>query len=486
FETADAVEPEIVEQPAPPGWRRRVRMRRQSDWWKPAAAVAAIAIGAWWLTRTPAAPNTVPAVGVLAFANLSGDAAVDQFAEGVTGDVTAALARIPELRVARYRCAGSAVAAIGAQLKVNAVLEGSVRRDGDRYRITAQLINVADGYHLWAETYDRIAPDAMALQKQTSELISSALAERIVGRAQWRSAGRSTASSEVLALYLKAGELLRIDPRLAVWTGKMPDELEESVRLYEQAVRLDPGFAKAWAGLAQAAEFATDYEKSRAAEMKKKALAAARKALDLDPTLAEAHASLGLYYLRREWNYAAAESEFRRAVELNPRNMTPWRDYSDVLRVTGKLAQAEAEVARALRTDPRSALLHTQQAIMSLGAGRPAEAIAAAGRALQLQADFRTAHWALGAGYEATGRLPEAEEKYRLVLALAPYDARALSSLGHLLGRMGRREEAGRLLALLGEMYGKGRNLGYSVALVRLGLGDRAGALEWLEKAAET
>jgi tetratricopeptide (TPR) repeat protein len=288
-----------------------------------------------------------------------------------------------------------------------------------------------------------------------------------------------------LAAWQEGNELLRQDPNSALADRGMPSVLERMLERYEFAVAKDATFARAWASLAEGYDYASAYAGRNFAEDARRAEAAARRAIALDDNLAKGHAMLALVLFSMRWDFAGAEREYRRAIELDPRAAFTIVEYADLLRETGRLDQAEAEIRKARALQPKSSVLAVKEAEIYLDRKQPDAAIATATSALQIQQDSRKAHVALGMAWEAKGDYERALACYRKALTISEQDRRALPALGYLLGRM-RREEARAVARQLEDMNVRIRNCAYQVAVVHMGLGEHERALDWLERAFET
>jgi serine/threonine-protein kinase len=461
-------------------------------WLAAALAVLLIAVGLFWRMRSrpPAAagPAAVSSVAVLPFMSLGADEACQRFTDGLTEEITTELARtslrVPARTTAfQFKNKAVDVRDVGRQLGVDAVLEGSVRQEGDRFRVTVQLINVADGYHLWAETYDRRSTDPLLLQGEISRATVASLTRRVAGEDQWRGRGQATPDRQALADYLEA---YRIFDRERLRGASQEDswaELQRAIGLFKRATEKDPAFALAWTGLADACEYALYVDEKQAAALDAQARAAVERALELDETIALAHEILGNLRLFRDWDLAGAETALRRAVELNPRKPAAQSTLADVLRLTGRWQEASIEIARATILDPRSAGLRVQSALLLYSQHRPTEALAEAWRATEVGPNNPIAHWMTGLCYEQLGKWDEAEKAYRRVLKLSPRDSRGVPALGYLLGKTGREPEARHILSSLIREDQQGMSKAYQVALVHAGLGETEQALTWLETA---
>jgi tetratricopeptide (TPR) repeat protein len=291
---------------------------------------------------------------------------------------------------------------------------------------------------------------------------------------------------EAVAAWQEGVELLRQDPNSAVTDGGMPPTLGRAIDRYEFAVARDPRFAKAWASLAEAYDYASVYVGRDRDEDARRAESAARRAVALDTNLPSGHAMLGLVHYCLRFDFKAAEIEYRRAIELDPRSTYAVIEYSDLLRQTGRLDEAEAQIRKARALQPGLPVLAVKQAEIQLGRKQPDAAIVTLNEALRLRHDVRRAHVALGVAWEAKGDLERALSFYRQALVMNPQDRRALPALGYVLGVMGRRDEALAVGRQLEDMNARVRNCAFQVAVVYAGLGEHEKAIDWLERAWRT
>jgi adenylate cyclase len=450
-----------------------------------ALATAGVAIIIWWVGTKQPAP--VRSIAVLPFVNLSGDPAVENFSDGISEEITANLASSTGVPVAartsawQFKNKAIDIQKAAAQLRVRSVLEGSVRYENGKYRVTVQLIEASSGYHLWAETYEREGKDSMLIQQELSAQIGRAVAERLGGKAQ---PGRvREPHAEAVSLFVEGTRLLN-EPANRDWAGSVPPHLGQAIEKMRLATRVDPTYAKAWAGLAGALEYTSDYDPKNGDSLRLESKRAALRAIELDETNAEAHAVLGSLLLFREWNFKEAEPRLRRAIELNPRNPFPQREYADLLLMRGKIDDAIIEIKRAQSMDPLSPVLAAQHALLQYHAGRYDAAMADAARALSLRPNYRNAVWIQGLCHERKGEVRQAEEKFRALMKESPGESRASSALGHLLAATGRRTEAWKLRAAMLRQIEQGHAFYYPVALIHAGAGEWDAALDWLEKGA--
>jgi len=298
----------------------------------------------------------LPSIAVLPFVNMSADPENEYFSDGLSEEIISALSKLESLHVTartsafRFRGKELDIREIGKQLNVSTVLEGSVRRAGNKLRVTAQLINVADGYHLWSERYDRELEDVFAIQDEISLAIVDKLKVRLLGADKARLAKRYTENFEVYDLYLKGRyELSRLTE----------EGIKRSLDYFQQAIQKDPNFALAYVGMASVYNVHAIVGQFSSNETMPRAKSELLKALKLDESLAEAHAWLGEVHLQYEWDWSSAEREFKRAIELKPNSPEAHQFYADYLIVTGSMEQASIEIARARDLDPLSTIPNT-------------------------------------------------------------------------------------------------------------------------------
>jgi TolB-like protein/Flp pilus assembly protein TadD len=353
----------------------------------------------------PAATVTVDSIAVLPFINMSADPENEFFTDGITEEIINALAQIKELHVVARSSAFSFKGkhvdprSIGEQLNVRTVLEGSVRRVDSRLRFTVQLINAADGYHLWSERYDREMKDVFEIQDEIARSIAERLKVTLEG-AQEPLVKVGTTNLEAYQLYVKGRILL---PRRG-------SPVPRAVECFQQAVTLDPEYAQAWAGLADAYTVLGYSGFARPEACMPKGMEAARRAVALAPSLAEAHNALACACLLGSWDKAEAEGEFLRALELNPRygQARNWYALFYLQWTVGSLEESVAQAKLALKLDPLSSYAHTVVGFTCSGAGRHAEAVQACERAVELDRESYLACWCLHLSLRACGRFEEA------------------------------------------------------------------------------
>jgi serine/threonine protein kinase/tetratricopeptide (TPR) repeat protein len=412
--------------------------------------------------------RAVPAIAVLPFVNRSGEAESDYFSDGLSEDLINALSRLPGLQVAsrtsafRFRGSELDIRQIGQQLDVTAVVEGSVRRAGSRLRVTAQLVNAANGYQLWSERYDRHMTDVFEIQDEIVGSIVAALVPALLGEVS-HPAERATENLEAYELYLKGRHHLH---------QRTPAALRVAIQCFEQTTALDPRHALAYAGLADCYAILHAYGLVPPASVQPQAYAAVTTATSLAPSLWEVSFARGSYAFYFERGWRAAGPHFERAVATNPRASLANVYYGAVLATERRVDEALAHTARACQLDPFAPSIHGLSAAVAHTLGRFGEAERIGRRALELQPDYLLGLWFCGLGLSGLGRHDEALAMFERAAA----QSRApiyLGSLGLAYGRAGHRDAAARLLAELDDRAGRGE---YVAAFVRLaihvGLGD--------------
>jgi serine/threonine protein kinase/tetratricopeptide (TPR) repeat protein len=305
----------------------------------------------------PAAPTPEPgaSIAVLPFVNRSGGADDEYFSDGLADELVHMLARVPGLRVAArtsayyFKGRNAPIAEVGRALNVGAVLEGSVRKADRRVRISVQLVNVADGYHLWSETFDRTLDDVFAVQDDVARAVVAALPGKLRLNASGTAPGRGTRSNEAYDAYLEGR---------FYWNKRSEADVAKAIGFFERALAIDPDFAEAWAGLADCHTTLPYYSLVPTSDALPRARQAARRALELRPGFGAAHAALA-YTEMIDLNWEAAEAEYRRAIELSPDDANSHKWYADLLMMTGRMSAAYREVRRALELDPLSANIWT-------------------------------------------------------------------------------------------------------------------------------
>lgn len=356
-----------------------------------------------------------PSIAVLPFANLSADPENEYFSDGVTEEILTALTKLGDLKVIsrtsvmQYKATTKSVRQIGSELEVGAVLEGSIRRAGNRVRITAQLIEARTDVHLWAENYDRDLDDIFAIQADVAQQIVEALKVHLSPREKARIADRPTENVEAYQWFLKGRFFL---------ARRTLDSIRQAIELFRKASEADPSFAQAWAGLADAFSLLPSYSAEPIPDASAEARAAAERALLLDPGLGEAHAALGMT-AQNEWDWESADRELRRAIELTPGYAPGHHWYGLLLSYLGRHSEAIDALRRALALDPLSLPIHNGLGTAFAHARRFDEAIEIFRKAVELDSTV-VSHANLAETYDTMGRFPECLAEWEVVSSKEP------------------------------------------------------------------
>jgi TolB-like protein/Flp pilus assembly protein TadD len=439
-------------------------------------------------TAIPTKHETAPAqrtIAVLPFANLNSAAETDYLCDGLTEELIHSLTRVHELRVVAWQSAARMkgreqdLEAIRAQLGVETILRGSIRCSGDRLRITAQLIDAASGYYLWSEAWDRSAADVFAIEEEIAQAIVNTLRVRLLPESPSRLTPRAT-NIECYNLYLKG----RFH-----WNKRTPEGLRLGLRCFEDAVALDPDWALGWAGLGDSYAVLADYGLLPQEATVPSATRAAERATELDPTLAEAYATLGLLRCRYGWKWDEAAAFFRKAIELNPGYATAHHWYSvDYLAMMGRFDEALYEIDLAISLDPLSAIAQEGRGFLQMLARRYGEARQQYEALIEFDPSFYKAWTSLGRVYAQIGDYPKAIEMYQKGRQLGGEIPNIVAALGQAYALNGQPDHARELLQKLHDLDSARRRTpvpGTCFAIVHLGLGENERALEWLEAGME-
>ena len=465
---------------------RKTTWRRAQPWLGAVAVISAVVLGAALLLAPQldlgfggSEPQAVRSIAVLPFLNLGGDARDEYFSDGMSDELSTALGKIPGLQVASrtstftFKGAESTdVRAIGDKLKVDAVLEGRLRRSGDRLRLFVQLTNVADGLSLWSESYEREVKDVFAVQEDVARQIAQALQVRLAGgTTSTPVADAGTADLQAYDLYLRGRYQ---------WHRR---QLPEAAQLFEQAAAKDPRFARAHAGIAITYALLPEYVDFPPEEARVRTERAASRALALDSTIAEAYAARGLSQVH-SWKWDEAERAYRRAIALDPRYATAHQWYGELLYHTGRTSESIAEMRIATGLDPLAPIPSVAHSYALFAAGRLAEALAEAQKAVELAPQLPIAHRvvAIAAAYvnDCPLALRHADRSY----ALDTTHPTTMGDRGVAYAHCGRTAEARAIAAELQRRSDDDRSL-FPLALTRAALGERDAALSALEQAVQ-
>ena len=426
-------------------------------------------------------PN-VPSIAVLPFVNMSADPENEYFCDGLAEDLLNALTKINDLKVAArtsafsFKGRNTNVSEIGAALHVNTVLEGSVRKSANRLRITAQLINAADGYHLWSERYDREMKDIFDVQDEITLAIVDALKVKLLGDEKQAVLKRHTDDNEAYQLYLKGRYY---------WNKRTAEGFGKALECFEKAIARDSEYALAYAGLADTHNTLGSYGIVAPKEAFPLAKAAADKALELDDSLAEAHNSRAFLLYMVDWNWPAADAEFQRALELNPDYATAHHWYGWYLIAIGQLDEAEREMKRAQKLDSLSLPIKTNLGFVYYFARDYPKAIEQFKKALEMDANFSEAHRGMAEALEQQEMFAEAIAEMQQAQISAGDSTEAAAHLAHTYALAGKTEEAKQILNNLIALSEREYVSAHDIADIYVALGDTDVAFKWLEQAHE-
>jgi serine/threonine-protein kinase len=438
------------------------------------------ALGSTTGTRPILTASATRAIAVLPFVNASPDPDNEYLSDGITDELIDALTKVAGLRVASrtsvFALKGKSqdVRTIGALLGVTVVLEGTVRKAGSRLRITAQLTSAEDGRLLWSQRYDRELDDVFGIQDEIAQTIVTTLRATYFADLAQPPPKRYTDNVVAYGLYLKG--------RYA-WNKRSRDGTAEAIAYFEQAIAEDPAYALAYTGLADSYALHLDYRSVPVAEGFERAKAYARKALELDDTVAEAHASLAWSLFIYDWDWKGAERAFRRAIELNPRYASAHQWYAFVLASQNRCEEGLLEAHTAIELDPVSVSARRSLGWMYYYARRYDQAKDYTSRAIEMNPTAEESYRVLGLIHAQLGQLDEAERVLREGVALPGTGTYATAALAYVLARFGRRDEAEAMLAQLTELAQNDYVSPAAFAIVHVGLGNADLAIDWAERA---
>ena len=426
-----------------------------------------------WKAQSP--PGQIHSIAVLPLANYSGDSREDFFADGMTENLIAELGRISSLRVISrtsamtFKGTHKTIPQIANELSVDAVVEGSVERAGNRVRITTQLIDARSDRHLWAQTYDRDMTDTLQLQSEVARAISDQIKAELTPAEVAHLNRTQQVNPQAMELYMRGMELFNgVTPHLAI-------------DYFEQAVARDPEFGLAHAALADAYGWAGESGRMAYAEAFAKQREEALKAIELDDARPEPHLQLALAALDQDWDWITCENELRRAVAMSPNSTSAHSFYAQYLIRIGHAEEAIAEADIALRLDPVSSRAYMNRAYIKYFARRYDAALDDLQQAASLPHTSREFHFALGDIYAEKGLYQEAVQKFRELGG--PH---AIGHRGTVYARQGRVSDAEAIISHLKDEIEKSGIGRYEIAFIYAALGDKKGAFDWLERSFES
>ena len=444
-----------------------------------------LSAGLFFLGRYTA-PNenkirNVPAksIAVLPFENLSRDPDNAYFAEGIQDEILTRLAKVADLKVIshtstqRYKSSPDNLPQIAKELGVAHILEGSVQKSQDQVRVNVQLINAATDAHLWADSFDRKLIDIFAVESEIAAKVADILKAKLTGAEQHAISMQPTRNTEAYQLYLKGRYF---------WNKRTGPDLQKAIDYFKQAIEKDPGYALAYVGLGDSYILLSGFGAAPPQNSFPLAEAAAKKALEIDDNLAEAHTTLGFILCVHHLNFADSIREFERAIALDPNYATAHHWFGDgPLLAVGQFDRAIAEGKRAVELDPLSVIITADLGADFLVARRYDEAIDQFHKAIDLDPRFYYVHWNLAEALEMKGDLRGALTEYKKAVELDD-DPFVLALLGQAYAKVGQRDEALKILAQLPQIAAHRYVPSYSFALLHMALGEKDKAIEWLER----
>ena len=476
FSAGDRKAPEMAEPPVPKssGWQQTLTLTGCG-----LALASVILVG--WLLQSRGQSPTIRSLAVLPLENLSGDASQEYFADGMTDQLIATLGQISALRVIsrtsamQYKGALKPLPQIASELNVDAVIEGSIVRSGGRVRITAQLIEAAGDRHLWAQSYDGDLRDTLALQSRVARTIAAEIRVHIEPKEQAALKNVKSVNPDAYEAYLKGRYF---------WNKRTVDGLNRAKEYFDDAVAKAPDYAQAHSGLADTYALLGDWQYGvmPAREALPAAKAAAVKALELDDSLGEAHTSLGFVLSGFDWNWAAAEKEFRQAIDLNPGYATAHHWYAWHLSLMGRNSEAIAEMRKARSLDPLSLIINADLAEVLLLAHFYDESAQQSRKTIEMDPDFALAHNQLAEAYLHEHMGGEAIAELRRAVQLSEDSPICTANLARAFAASGRIADAQQLMTGLKQRSNQAHSNAAEIAMVYAALGENTQAMAWLER----
>jgi len=483
FETAPLVAPdssvgtqpaELAAAPPPPARHFRFGMSRPFLVLTGCLVVALVVVAAVLIWNSSPSRGPIRSIAVLPLANYSGDPNEDYFADGMTENLIAELGRISSLRIISrtstmtYKGTHKTIPQIAQELSVDAVVEGSVERVGNRVRITTQLIDARSDQHLWAQTYDRDMTDTLQVQSEVARAISDQISAELTPAEEARLNRSQHVNPEAMELYMRG---------MRQFNGVSP---RDAIDYFEQAVQKDPDFGPAHAALANAYGWAGEAGRMPYAEAFAKQREEALKAIELDDSHPEPHIQLALAALDQNWDWITCRNELERAVATNPNSTSAHWSYAQYLIRTGRAEEAIAQADIALQLDPVSSRAYMNRAYIKYFARLYDAALDDLKRAASLPHTPQEFHFALGDIYAEKGLFHEAAQKFRELGG--PH---AAGHLGNIYARQGRVSDAEGIVDQLKQEIQRSGIGRYEIALIYAGAGDKNNAFEWLERSFE-
>lgn len=421
-------------------------------------------------------------IAILPFTNMSPDQADEYFADGLTEELISTVSNIPGLRVIartsvmRYKGTSKPISEIGRELNVGHVLEGSVRKAGDKIRISVQLIGATREEAHWTEKFDRQIVDIFEIQSEIAGKVAGVLQEHVLHPHLPAGRSETTRDPEAYLNYLRGRQF---------WNKRTQEDLQRAIGFFEESIKIDANFSRAYSGLADSYAALALLEFMAPTEAYPKAAEAVKQALALDPNLADARTSLGLIRFQYEWDWPGAERAFLEALDIN-RNYAPAHHFfADYLKAMGRFPEALAEIDKARELDPLSLAINTGVGHVLYLSGQYDRAIEEYRRAVELDPNFMATHVWFGRPYLEKGMFAEAVSELEIAVRLSGESTLALAMLGHGLASANRQDEAIHILEKLMKRKKDQYVPSYWIAVIYNGLKDRQQTVAWLKKAYE-
>jgi TolB-like protein/DNA-binding winged helix-turn-helix (wHTH) protein/Flp pilus assembly protein TadD len=441
-----------------------------------AVLLSALGVWGWWARKD--ARLAIRSIAVLPLENLSGDPNQQYFADGMTDELITLLAQIHSLRVIsrtsvmRFQGVRRPLPEIARELNVDAIIEGSVLQSGGNVRVTAQLLDARQDRHLWAASYERQLTDVVGLQGQVAQAIAEQVKASLTPQEHTSLARQRPVNPDAYQAFLR-GRFF--------WNKRRRDAVEKAIGYFQQAIQLQPDYARAWAGLAGCyMSLGGDMGVVAPGDAAPSARAAVTKALEIDSDVADGHLTLANIRLFYDWDWAGAEREYRRALDLSPNDSPAHRNYSHYLLLMRRFDEALAQNKRAIELDPLDLLANAHLIWFYLGTRQPDKALAQSGRVLELEPGFTGIYGFVGGALEEQGKWPEAIAAFEK--AKDDQDPGYLLGIAHAWAASGHRREAQSALAKLHELARTRYISPVGLADAYAGLGERDTALAWLEQ----
>jgi serine/threonine protein kinase/Tfp pilus assembly protein PilF len=447
-----------------------------------AVVLALLAAAGWYYRMSVRGGETIDSVAVLPFANASGDPNTEYLSDGISESLINSLSQLPHLRVmsrnSAFRYKGKQIDAetVGRELGVRAIFEGRVIQHGDDLEVSAELVDARDDSHIWGEQYSRKSADIFALQQDLAKEMTKALRMHLTGEDEKRIEKSYTANPEAYQDYLKGRYY---------WNKRTVESMNKGIEYFQQAIAKDPNYALAYDGLADSYLILGSNGLAAQKETLPKAKAAAQRALDLDPTLAEAHASIAYVGIFNDWNWSGAEGEFQKAIQLNPNYATAHQWYGLELLDTGRIEESTAEIKRALELDPLSVIININLGFIFRVTHQYDKALEQFRKTLELDPASPETHYSLGSTYLEKSMYKEGIAEATEAVTTSHGNPRVTALLGYAYALAGRKAEAQQVLEKLTGSTKHDYVSPTSLALIYVGLGEKDKAFEWLQKSPE-